>query len=61
MLMDKLGQCRYCDYEPIANTARFCPKCGGTNPHESDFPMFRVGFVLLIAAAAAVGYLLYLA
>lgn len=59
MILDQLGQCRYCDYEPIARTARFCPRCGGTSPYESDFPWLTVGVVAALLLAAAAGYLYF--
>jgi hypothetical protein len=30
-----LGQCRYCQYSPVATDAIVCPRCGGAAPNPS--------------------------
>lgn len=52
-MMERLGKCRYCDYEPIASTARACPKCGGASPFEGGFPWLMI--LLLVMAAVIAG------
>ena len=32
-----LGECRHCDYQPVAKSARFCPHCGGTYPNFESY------------------------
>lgn len=51
-MMERLGECRYCGYKPIANTARVCPKCGGANPFEGGIPWFSIIGVFAIVAGA---------
>ncbi|MEO1329710.1 MAG: hypothetical protein AAFW46_08610 [Pseudomonadota bacterium] len=59
MLMDRLGQCRFCEYEPIADNAKFCPRCGATNPYRSDFPWVSLSLVLLLLIAGGGAYLYF--
>lgn len=30
--MSKIGKCGHCGYEPVAMSAKICPKCHGKDP-----------------------------
>lgn len=55
MLTDRVGECRYCGYEPIAYNARECPKCGGVRPYQGSVFDYALPILVIVAILGAAG------
>ncbi len=42
-----VGKCKTCGHEPVAQGAKYCPKCGESDPNPSNF----WGIVVLVVVA----------
>lgn len=43
-----LGECRHCDYHPVAINAHYCPHCGGSTPNPGMRMASLIGPVLFL-------------
>ena len=57
----KVGTCKYCGHEPVAEGAVTCPKCGGGHPNPEPVNWLKLALVVIgtlafIVAAFALSF-----